>query len=166
MIQLRDALRHGREAAEDDAPASVRLDGAELAMWGLMRLAMRTERSMPPVRNRGLPGRSAWPEHPDEITWWSMVRAAINGEIDMADTAEREPRIPPTAREVDLHEATFRFVQRHALRGKGARLRLLKALWAYASGRPPRWVRAEFGVSKWALYRARKEAMRDCVGQL
>lgn len=135
----------------------------EAAVWAMVEEAAQVERSMPGARGRGYPGKSAWPDFPDEISYFGKLRMVLSGELDICDTAIEAPRIVPTGAQIDLHAAVTWTFQRHALRGYSARRDMLKALWAYAGDRSSTWVQRHYGISRFRLSRARKRAMGDMV---
>ncbi len=139
-------------------------NGDAAVMWGLLchavRISALADRAPP---RQGYPSASpgAWLA-PDEVTWWQRVAAALRGETDGVVAGDcRPPR--PDGIEMLLSEEVLRVWHGHALRDLGDWRRLRKAVYALASGLPPRVVQDEAGLTRDRLRHARDRAVADML---
>ena len=146
------------------AAAQVRSDvevRAEHVIWALLREAAQVSSqaySGPP--RTGYPAKSVMPDAPDSVSQWQMMMAYIQGQVEDAPAVRARPPLP-SAEQVTRSELILSIWHHHALRKKGARHRMKKAVYLKACGVPDRKVRAVTGFTKQAIHAAKEEAMRD-----
>lgn len=153
------ALRKGEVMAVENARADQKL-GPEHVMWELFREACRVSRSYSGPPRLGYPSKSSLPEAPSERSAWAQAMDYLRGEIEeMPDQGVAMVR--PSADEITRSEHVLFLWHQFALKSKGKRRMLRKAVYCMGCGLSYRVIRSRTGISRASLYRARDEAMRD-----
>ena len=100
------------------------------------------------------------PDAPDDVSHWHMMMAYIKGQVENAP--EDRPTPPtPSAEQISRAEVILHIWHHYALRKKGARHRMKKAVYLKACGVADRKVRSVTGFTRQAIHSAKDEAMRD-----
>lgn len=155
-------FRHGAELAE----RSVRRDRdiqAEDIMWALFCEAVETSRSLSGVPRLCLPRKSAWPDAPDEETYFARVMRLLKAGEPLDEAQGQRPRISPSAARMTRHDVIMALWHRHALRGMGDWKRQRAALWDYANGMRSAKVCRLYGLTRMGLTRLKRRAMADIL---
>ena len=154
------AIRAGEEMAVENARRDVKL-GVEHVMWELLRDAAGvSQRAYSGPPRLGYPAKSAMPEGPAEITPWQMMAAYLRGEVEEMPAEDAAPP-RPSMEQVSRAEAVLDVWHWHALKRKGEKSRIKRAVYLKACGVPDRKVRAVTGMTRQAIHAAKVEAMRD-----
>jgi hypothetical protein len=130
-------------------------------IWALLCEAAQTSSraySGPP--RTGFPRKDIMPDAPDDVSHWHMMMAYIKGQVENAP--EDRPTPPtPSAEQISRAEVILHIWHHYALRKKGARHRMKKAVYLKACGVADRKVRSITGFTRQAIHSAKDEAMRD-----
>lgn len=138
--------------------------GETAVMWGMLCHAVRVSAiadRAPPRPGYPTVSLGAWLAA-DDVTWWQRVSAALRGETeDLPETAPGRTRVE--AVEIALRDEVLEVWHLRALSGLGDWRRLRKAVFALASGLPPRAVQEGTGLSRDRLRHARERAVADML---
>jgi len=130
-------------------------------MWALLRDAASVSgRAYPAPPRTGWPSKSAMPDAPDDVSQWQMMMAYIQGQVEDAPSVESKPPMP-SAEQVTRSEIILHIWHHHALRDRGGRHRIKKAVYLKACGVSDRRVRAVTGFTRQAIHAAKDAAMQD-----
>ena len=156
----RTTVRDGTQMAQQNAKRGVVVDGTHI-VWELLKEAATVSRiaySSPP--RTGFPMKSALPDGVDDVTVWQMVSAYLRGEVENLPTSDtKAPR--PTAKQITRAEVMLELWHKVALKDKGDRKRLKRAVYLKAAGMRPRVVRTKTGLNYQQLWKAQKDACSD-----
>jgi hypothetical protein len=153
-------IRAGAELAAEQVRSDVEVK-EEHVIWALLCEAAQTSAraySSPP--RTGLPQKSVMPEAPEDVSYWHMMMAYIKGQIEEAPATKPKPPIP-SAEQISRAEIILHIWHHYALRKKGAKNRMKKAVYLKACGVPDRKVRSVTGFTRQAIHSAKEAAMRD-----
>lgn len=153
-------IRAGVEMAAEQVRSDVEVKETHV-IWALLCEAAQTSAraySGPP--RTGYPKKSIMPDAPDDVSQWQLMMAYIQGVLE--DAPSEKPRPPqPSSEQVTRSEIILHIWHHHALKNKGARHRMKKAVYLKACGVPDRKVRAVTGFTRQAIHAAKEEAMRN-----
>lgn len=135
----------------------------EDVMWALFCEAVETSRSLPGPPRVTLPRKSAWPDSPDEESYFARVMRLIKAGEPLDEAAGQPPRISPSAARMTRHDVVMALWHRHALRGMGDWKRQRAALWAYAAGARSSKVCLKYGLTRTGLTRLKRRAMAEML---
>lgn len=141
-------------------------DGRVGVMWALLREAAQVSRSWPAPPRPGHGSRSVMPEARETVTEWQRAVFAFEEGLTVTQMYGRAPRHQWTAEQHSHAEITLDLFHRAALALSGDRRRLRRAVYAYALGAPPRKIKAQFGLSRFQLSRAKGRAMTDMADEV
>lgn len=153
-------IKAGSEMAAEQVRSDVEVTEAHV-IWALLSEAAKTSAraySGPP--RTGYPNKSVMPDAPDDVSYWHMMMAYIQGQLENEPVDQARPPIP-SAEQIGRAEIILHIWHHHALKNKGAKHRMKKAVYLKACGVPDRKVRAVTGFTRQAIHAAKAEAMRD-----
>lgn len=161
---MNDLDRYGRDrllAAGKRIAADREISAPTLedVVWLLTMEAARTWNAMPGLPRRGYPGQSCWPEI--LVAAAERFGVARQQATDRIDAATDHPRLRPTSAAVTRAQIMSEAWHKHGLRKKGARKRLLSAVWDFAAEVPVRVIKADHGLHRNQVYRARDAGCED-----
>jgi hypothetical protein len=133
-------IRAGADLAAQQVRSDVDVKETHV-IWALLCEAAQTSSraySGPP--RTGFPRKSIMPDAPDDVSHWHMMMAYIKGQVENAP--EDRPTPPtPSAEQISRAEVILHIWHHYALRKKGARHRMKKAVYLKACGVADRKVR-------------------------
>lgn len=153
-------IKAGAEMAAEQVRSDVTVKEAHV-MWALLKeaafVSSLTYRAPP---RTGWPKKSTLPDTPDDVSQWQMMMAYIKGQVE--DAPAVKPRPPqPSIEQISRAEIILHIWHHFALKRKGDRSRIKRAVYLKACNVPDRKVRAVTGITKQALHAAKEEAMAD-----
>lgn len=156
-------IKAGADMAADQTRSDVEVR-EEHVIWALLKeAALVSGRAYAAPPRTGWPVKSTMPDAPDDVSQWQMMMAYIQGQVDEAPAASSRPPLP-SAEQVSRAEVILHIWHHHALKRKGDKSRIKRAVYMKACGVNDRKVRAVTGYTKQAIHRAKEEAMRDMWG--
>ena len=153
-------IKAGVDMAAEQVRSDVQVKETHV-MWALLREAATVS-----GRAYGAPPRSGWPvkstmpDAPDDVSQWQMMMAYIQGQVEDAPAVKSRPP-QPSMEQITRAEVILHIWHHHALKSRGARHRMKKAVYLKACGLPDRKVRAVTGFTKQAIHSAKEAAMVD-----
>lgn len=157
-------IKAGADMAAEQTRADVEVKEQHV-IWALLKEAATVSgRAFKAPPRTGWPTKSTMPDAPDDVSQWQMMMAYIQGQIEEAPAVTSKPPLP-SADQISRAEVILHIWHHHALKRKGERSKIKKAVYMKACGVPDRKVRAVTGYTKQAIHAAQVEAMRDmwCV---
>lgn len=161
---MTDWDRHFRDAASfaADYHRSGTAIGPEALMWALLcdaaRVTALAYRAQP---YQGYPTKSAWPDAPDEITWWQQHSAYLRGEVEDLPADDSRPPIP-TAAEISRAEAVLHLWHHAVTLGRQRK----RAVYLRACQRSAGKVTRITGETQREQKAARRRAIREMLGAI
>jgi hypothetical protein len=153
-------IKAGVEMAGEQVRSDVQVKETHV-MWALLKEAAQVSSlayRAPP--RTGWPQKSSLPDAPDDVSQWQMMMAYIRGQVEDAPAVKARPP-QPSVEQIARAEIILHIWHHYALKRKGERSRIKRAVYLKACNVPDRKVRAVTGMTKQAIHAAKEEAMRD-----
>lgn len=153
-------IRAGVEMAGEQVRSDVTVKETHV-MWALLKEAAQVSSlayRAPP--RSGLPIKSTLPEAPDDVSQWQMMMAYIRGQVEDAPSVRARPP-QPSIEQITRAEIILHIWHHFALKRKGERSKIKRAVYLKACNVPDRKVRAVTGMTRQAIHAAKEEAMLD-----
>lgn len=157
--------RDGEDLARDNIKSDATLRNHHVA-WELLKEAAKVSRltyRAPP--RTGFPGKSSLPDAPDDVTQWQLLSAYLRGEIESLPSSQTRPS-RPTSVQIDRAELVLYLWHHHALRRKGDRSRIKRAVYMKANGVRTMRIASVTGLTTKQIRTAQVEASEDIVDQI
>ncbi len=153
-------IKAGAEMAAEQTRSDVEVRETHV-IWALLKEAASVSaRAYTAPPRTGFPTTSTMPDAVDDVSQWQMMMAYIQGQIEEAPADMSRPPLP-SAEQISRAEIILHIWHHHALKRKGERSKIKKAVYMKACGVADRKVRGVTGYSKQAISRAKDEAMHD-----
>ena len=155
--------------AHDEAIEHLRLNATledHPLAWALLRDAAKVSRiayTAPPAS--GYPTSSSMPDSVDDVTQWQIISAYLQGQLTSLPEIESRPP-KPSAEQVDRAALILHLWHHHALKRKGDKSRMKKAVYMKASGIRPKRISTITGMTVPQLLKAKIEASKDIFDQI
>lgn len=157
----RRTISHGVDLALEALPMTATLRDHNV-VWALVKEAAFVSRVTYPAPPRSsFPSKAALPDAPDDVTQWQLISAYLRGDIDSLPATVQARPAQPSKEQIDRCEVILEVWHRHALKRKGDRSRMKKAIWLKANNAAARHILAVTGLSRQRVQHAQNEAMRD-----
>jgi len=161
----RKTMLVAHDQAIEDLRLNATLEDHHLA-WALLKEAAKVSRVAyrgPPPS--GFPTSSSMPDSVDDVTQWQIISAYLQGQLtSLPEIQSRPPK--PSGEEVDRAALILHLWHHHALKRKGDKSRMKKAVYMKASGIRPRRIAAVTGMSVAQIQKAKIEASEDIYDQI
>ena len=156
------SIADGYDLAADNMRAGTKITD-EHAIWHLLcEAAMVARLAFPGERRLDYPSRASGPVVEAGGSWFEAMLGYLRGDLDDAPaTATRPPK--PSAAQITRAELMLDLWHASALPRTSQRRRLMRALYAKASGTPTAVVIRLYGVPRQWLETCRDKASRDML---
>lgn len=153
-------IKAGVEMAGEQVRSDVAVKETHV-MWALLKeAAMVSSIAYRAPPRSGWPQKSTLPDAPDDVSQWQMMMAYIRGQVEDAPAVESRPP-QPSLEQITRADIILHIWHNHALKRKGERSKIKRAVYLKACGVADRKVRAVTGMTKQAIHAAKEEAMAD-----
>lgn len=155
-------LRSGYDMAVESLRLDAQLMDHHIGFALLRQAAFVSRVAYPSPPRSAWPTSSSMPDAPDDVTQWQLISAYLQGSLTSLPHIEnRPPR--PTAAQVDRCDVILYLWHTFALRRKGDRSRIKRAVYMKANGVRPQVIQRISNITPLQLRRAQAEAGEDIM---